>query len=104
MKASPRHVYHGKPGQEQHGLHGQREPVEPQRRPQVGEKVLLIRNNGPDKRYLLTTVEKVTVREGDSCDGDETVLTLLHTNGLRESMFDFGFTWDEVNQRWFVWA
>ena len=103
MKESPRHRYHGKDIPPQHGLRGERAPQEPVRGVRAGDRVLLIKNDGKNKRYELATVERIADHQGIA-DAEPRRVTLLHTNGLREDRLDLNFTWDAANVRWFVWA
>lgn len=98
-----RYKYHGTATPAQQGLRGEREPVTSSRCVLPEDRVLLIKSDGPNKRYQLTKVEKITAYALSDGYRPRTI-TLLHTNGLREETHDLAMTWDEEKQHWFIWA
>jgi len=66
------HKTHGIATPAQHSLRGEREPVQPERVPQPGDKLLRIHNEGSNKRYLLTTVVRVNAQS----------IEAVHSNGI----------------------
>jgi hypothetical protein len=88
------HKPHGTAMPPQHGLQGERQLSAPERAPVPGEKLLMIHNEGKNKRYSITQVESVV--------GD--VVTVLHITGLGDTLSALALTWDAEHNRWFIWA